>query len=128
MKKRPERPNHSPFIQTKLHRPPVPINHAHRTHFLERFEPHRLRPLTLTTNPAGYGKSILVSSWLEINECPSALFSLIDILDDGMPASGGASSLIIDMIGRPTTPVSVAGVHCRTRCRARSRMRQRGMG
>jgi hypothetical protein len=45
-----------------------------------------------------------------------------------MPASGGASSLFIDMIDHPATPVSVADVHRRTRRRARSHMRQLGMG
>jgi hypothetical protein len=39
----------------------------------------------------------------------------VDILDGEMPDSGGASSLFIDMIGRPLTPVSVAGVHRRGR-------------
>jgi len=81
VKKRPEQPKHSPFIQTKLHRPPVPKYNVDRTHFLERFEPHHQRPLTLTTDPAGYGKSILISRWLETNDCPSAWLSLVDILE-----------------------------------------------
>jgi hypothetical protein len=46
----------------------------------------------------------------------------VDILDGEMPASGGASSLFIDMIGRPMTPVSVAGAHRRGRRRARRRI------
>lgn len=45
----------------------------------------------------------------------------VDILDGEMPASGGASSLFIDMIGRPLSPVSVAGVHRRGRRRGRRR-------
>ena len=49
----------------------------------------------------------------------------VDILDGEMPASGGASSLFIDMIGRPMTPVSVAGAHRRTRRRTRRRVRRR---
>jgi hypothetical protein len=49
----------------------------------------------------------------------------VDILDGEMPASGGASSLFIDMIGRPLTPVSVAGVHRRGRRRGRRRARRR---
>jgi hypothetical protein len=128
VKKRPEQPNHSRFIQTKLHHPPVPKYHVDRTHFLERFEPRRQRPLTLTTDPAGFGKSILISIWLETNDCPSTWHSLVDILDGEMPASWGASSLFVDMINHPATPVSVAGVHHHTRRRAHSRMRQRGMG
>lgn len=49
----------------------------------------------------------------------------VDILDGEMPASGGPSSLFIDTIGRPMTPVSVAGCHRRTRRRARRRTRRR---
>ena len=49
----------------------------------------------------------------------------VDILDGEMPASGGASSLFIDMIGRPLSPVSVAGVHRRGRRRGRRRARRR---
>lgn len=38
----------------------------------------------------------------------------IKVLDGVLPAKGGASSLFIDVIGRPLTPVSVAGVARRT--------------
>lgn len=38
----------------------------------------------------------------------------IKVLDGVLPAKGGASSLFIDVIGRPLTPVSVAGVVRRT--------------
>jgi hypothetical protein len=47
----------------------------------------------------------------------------VDILDGEMPSSGGASSLFIDMIGRPLTPV--AGAHRRGRRRGRRRARRR---
>jgi penicillin V acylase-like amidase (Ntn superfamily) len=40
-------------------------------------------------------------------------FTDVKILDGEMPASGGPSSLFIDTIGRPLSPVSVAGVHRR---------------
>jgi len=43
------------------------------------------------------------------------------ILDGEMPASGGPSALFIDVIGRPATPVSAAGMHRRTRRRTRRR-------
>jgi hypothetical protein len=42
----------------------------------------------------------------------------IRILQGEAPTSGGPSSLFIDIIGRPMTPVSVAGVHRRHRRRA----------
>ena len=49
----------------------------------------------------------------------------VEILDGEIPASGGASSLFIGMIGRPLTPVSVAGVRRRGRRRGRRRARRR---
>ena len=49
----------------------------------------------------------------------------VDILDGEIPASGGASSLFIDVIGRPLTPLSIAGVHRRGRRRGRRRERRR---
>jgi hypothetical protein len=45
----------------------------------------------------------------------------VDILDGEIPGSGGPSSLFIDTIGRPLSPVSVAGCHRRGRRRARRR-------
>ncbi len=49
----------------------------------------------------------------------------VAILDGEMPASGGPSSLFIDVIGRPMTPMSVAGVRRRGRRRGRRRARRR---
>jgi len=37
----------------------------------------------------------------------------VEIIDGEIPASGGHASLFIDVIGRPLTPGSVAGVHRR---------------
>ena len=49
----------------------------------------------------------------------------VEILDGEMPSSGEASSLFIDMIGRPLSPVSIAGVRRRGRRRGRRRERRR---
>ena len=68
--------NISPILNTKLHRPPVDENHVHRPHLLEQLDKHRGRPLTLVSAPAGYGKSSIISSWLETNEYPGAWLSL----------------------------------------------------
>lgn len=46
----------------------------------------------------------------------------VDILDGEMPATGGEAALFIDIIGRPLSPVSVAGMNRRDR-RAERRMR-----
>lgn len=45
----------------------------------------------------------------------------VEILDGEMPASGGPSSLFIDTIGRPLSPVSVAGARRRDNRRDRRR-------
>ena len=42
----------------------------------------------------------------------------VDILEGELPERGGANSLFIDVLGRPLTPLSVAGVHRRTRRRS----------
>ena len=65
-----------PLISTKLHRPPVDRNHVHRPHLLERLDQRRRRPSTLVSAPAGYGKSFLISCWLELCDIPSAWLSL----------------------------------------------------
>ena len=65
-----------PFLRTKLHRPPVAKDHLHRQHLLDRLDERRHRPLTLVSAPAGYGKSTLLSCWLESCNCPCAWISL----------------------------------------------------
>jgi len=65
------------ILQTKLHRPSLPPELVPRTGLLERLEAGRVRPLTLVSAPAGYGKSILISSWLAACvDWPSAWLSL----------------------------------------------------
>ncbi len=53
------------IIQTKLNRPQVPGDLVPRPRLIERLDQGRLRPLIVVTAPAGYGKSTLLSSWLE---------------------------------------------------------------
>ena len=48
----------------------------------------------------------------------SKLTYTVKVLDGTLPASGGAASLFIDVIGRPLTPLSVAGVARRSSRRA----------
>jgi len=61
---------------TKLNRPLLPVDFIPRERLLERLERGRSRPLTLVSSPAGYGKSTLVSSWLDRCDCPGAWVSL----------------------------------------------------
>ena len=42
----------------------------------------------------------------------------VNVLEGDLPASGGPNTLFIDVIGRPLTPLSVAGVRRRTRRRS----------
>ena len=64
------------ILRTKLHRPPAPQDLVPRTRLLENLESGRVRPLTLVSAPAGYGKSMLISNWLENADWPSAWLSL----------------------------------------------------
>ncbi len=64
-----------PIIPTKLHRPSTPENHVRRTLLLEKLEKGRRKQLTLVSAPAGYGKSILLSSWLKNCDAPNFWFS-----------------------------------------------------
>lgn len=66
----------SSLIRTKLHRPPVGPDFVSRPRLLERLEKYRQRPVSLVSAPAGYGKSTLVSSWLEACDCPGGWVSL----------------------------------------------------
>ena len=66
----------TPLMQTKLNRPPLPVDMVRRPRLTTWLEQHRSRPLTLVSAPAGYGKSTLISCWLEAVDCPSAWLSL----------------------------------------------------
>jgi LuxR family maltose regulon positive regulatory protein len=65
-----------PILRTTLHRPPIDGAHLHRDHYWNRLNKGRHRPLNLVSAPAGYGKSTLVSCWLEACDLPGAWVSL----------------------------------------------------
>jgi LuxR family maltose regulon positive regulatory protein len=58
------------FILTKLHRLQLPADLVARPMLLKWLSQHRRRPLTLVSAGAGYGKTTLVSSWLEDTDWP----------------------------------------------------------
>jgi LuxR family maltose regulon positive regulatory protein len=70
------------LIRTKLHRPQITANLVARPWLLEWLSQHRRRPLTLVSASAGYGKTTLISSWLETIDSPSAWLSLDEYDDD----------------------------------------------
>ncbi len=53
------------LLQTKLHRPHVSNDLIIRPRLLERLDEEIDRPLTLVCAPAGFGKTTLVSSWID---------------------------------------------------------------
>lgn len=65
-----------PIIRTKLHRPPVAADVVCRKVLHARLDEGRRFPLSLTSAPAGYGKSTVISHWLETCGCASAWLSL----------------------------------------------------
>ncbi len=68
--------NKLPLIQTKLHRPILPIDLVPRPQLTSWLDERRNRPLTLVSAPAGYGKSTLISSWLDTCEYPYTWLTL----------------------------------------------------
>jgi len=71
-----------PIVKTKLHRPPLPADFVPLLQLLEQLAGWQQRPLTLVSAPAGYGKTTLVSSWLETMDLPKAWVSLDESDDD----------------------------------------------
>jgi LuxR family maltose regulon positive regulatory protein len=72
----------SPILRTKLYRPEISTAWVDRPHLLAQLDARRYRPLTLVSASAGYGKTTLVSSWLETSDTPSAWLSLDERDDD----------------------------------------------
>jgi LuxR family maltose regulon positive regulatory protein len=65
-----------PLLTTKLYRPLATPNLEPRIQLIHRLERNRMRPLTLISAPAGYGKSMLASMWLQTSSCTSGWVSL----------------------------------------------------
>ena len=68
--------------RTKLYRPLVPPDHVHRPRLIEVLDASFQAPLTLVSAPAGYGKSQLCSSWLQMCGLRSVWLTLDDDDDD----------------------------------------------
>ena len=68
--------NDNIILRTKLHRPAIGEDLIARPHLLELLQKGRDKPVSLVCAPAGYGKSILVSRWLEECQFPHTWLSL----------------------------------------------------
>lgn len=67
------------LLKTKLYPPPVTSDLVPRTALLEQLESNRqIRPFTLISAPAGFGKSVLASMWLDCCDCPNGWVSIDD--------------------------------------------------
>ena len=64
------------MLLTKLHRPPLSHEHVFRFRLIDELNKNMYKPFSLVCAPAGYGKSMLVSSWLEEYKHPTAWLSL----------------------------------------------------
>src|SRR5713226_8993041 len=70
------RENVTPILATKLYLPRLRPNVVFRPRLLERLNEGLHRKLTLISAPAGFGKTTLVSAWVEGIERPTAWLSL----------------------------------------------------
>ena len=66
----------SPIIRTKLYRPPVAADFVPRERLLRKLDEGFRLPFTLVSAPAGYGKSSLISHWLQNHDSRSSWLSL----------------------------------------------------
>lgn len=71
-----------PLLHTKLHQPRVTADLVHRPRLKEALDNGLDRPLILVAAPAGFGKSTLVSAWLETCPLPHAWISLDEAEND----------------------------------------------
>jgi LuxR family transcriptional regulator, maltose regulon positive regulatory protein len=66
------------MLLTKLHIPPAGNNIVHRSVLHEKLSIGLSRKLILVSAPAGFGKTTVVSDWIDQNKIPVAWFSLDD--------------------------------------------------
>lgn len=69
-------PSHLPVVRAKLHVPRIPADLVRRDRLLELLADSSDRPFTLVSAPAGYGKSTLVSRWLQATEVAGTWYSI----------------------------------------------------
>jgi LuxR family maltose regulon positive regulatory protein len=69
-------PDSTPLLRTKLHVPAPRADRVHRKRLFERLDAGRRTALSLVSAPAGFGKSTLISDWLQNRERSAAWLSL----------------------------------------------------
>src|SRR5512147_163867 len=111
--------DHFSLIQTKLYRPPLSPDYIPRPQLLERLDSIHARPLTLVSAPTGYGKTTLLSAWVQRCGCRAAWLSLdehdnrpaiflayfLAALKSLFPSVGTATLALLDAPALPPLPV-----------------------
>jgi LuxR family maltose regulon positive regulatory protein len=64
------------MLLTKLHIPPSGINIVHRSELCDKLNTGLSRKLILISAPAGFGKTTIVSDWIDQYKIPTAWFSI----------------------------------------------------
>ncbi len=112
------------LIRTKLYRPPLPADWVPRPQLLERLHQERQRPLTLISAPAGFGKSTLLSAWLEHcgwrsawlsldkgdNDLGTFLSYIVAAIKSLFPEFGTDTQALLNTVSVPPLPVIVGGL------------------
>jgi LuxR family maltose regulon positive regulatory protein len=107
------------ILRTKLHRPSVPRDYLHRPRLIERLSQNIDRSLTVVSAPAGYGKSTLLSSWVNGYGILNAWLSLDESDNDTaqfltyfiaavgtiFPRAMAKSSALLDTAATPQIPM-----------------------
>jgi len=62
------------MLLTKLHIPPVGSNIVHRSELNEKLNTGLSRKLILISASAGFGKTTVVSDWIDQNKIPASIF------------------------------------------------------
>ncbi|GAA1797957.1 hypothetical protein HC028_14085 [Planosporangium flavigriseum] len=100
--------------------PPLPATHVPRPRLLHRLDVALRHPLTLVAAPAGWGKSVLLSSWIRADRAPGPVAWVGFETADGLDAADGFDSWhhIVEALAR-------AGVHLQADGDDRGRPAQR---
>ena len=85
----------------------------------ENFNEEPPNATLMVFDESGLSQSVMVLSGKPRLEGKDMIFPKVQLTEGTPPASGGATALFIDSIGRPLTPNSIAGVHRRHRRRRR---------
>jgi len=70
------------MLLTKLHIPSAGNNIVHRSELFDKLNAGLSRKLILVSAPAGFGKTTVVSDWIDKNKIPAAWFSIDNGDDD----------------------------------------------